>query len=123
MTATLVYCLVVGAPAKPEVSSEAFEKGILLSWPRPFTWEDYNITEYRTVCRDDTNIVYDTSINNAENNVLINQTIELAQDIPDCYRVECNVTASNALDESSPCATIILFPRGKFESTDVDHTP
>ena len=99
------------------------QKEIVLSWPRPFSWKDYNIIEYHTVCRDDKDMkTYDNYINNTENKAVIHQTVDVFHNVPDCYTVECNVTASNALDESPPCATVILFPRGKFESVDDDHT-
>ena len=88
---------------------------ILLSWPRPFTWKEYDITHYHTVCWDaNFSKTFDNYINNTENRALITQTVEVAEDVPDCYQLECSVTASNELDESVPSLTTISFPRGIY---------
>ena len=69
------------------------------------------------MCRDDKDMkTYNNYINNTDNKANISQVVDVYHDVPDCYTVECNVTASNALDESAPCTMVIPFPRGRFES-------
>ena len=86
---------------------------ILLSWPRPFTWEEYDITHYHTVCWDDNFLkTFDNYINNTENRAVIIQAVEVGRDVPDCYTLKCSVTASNELDESVPSLSAISFPCG-----------
>ena len=117
-------CILLGAPAEPEVSYEVLleQKEIHLSWPRPFTWEEYNITSYQTVCGD-TEYKKSYKINNTENRAVINQAVKLAQNIPGCYKLQCTVTASNALDESTPDVTDISIPLRKFYLiTNATHT-
>lgn len=90
------------------------KKEILLSWPRPFTWESYNITSYHIVCRDHKLYVYNHSIDNTENKDLISATVKLDEGVPDCYKLQCNVTASNALAKSTPAVANISIPSRKF---------
>ena len=83
-----------------------------MSWPRPFTWRDYPITGYLIECRDSQSELLHSHINGTEivNAPVVNQTVELPQDIPDCYSFQCSVTASNNLDESPSSITNISFP-------------
>ena len=52
----------------------------------------------------DTDVI---SINNTDNRAVICHTVELDQDITDCHTLQCNVTASNALNDSIPSTTDI----------------
>ena len=65
---------------------------------------------------------YDNYINNTENKAVIHHTVDVFHNVPDCYKVECNVTASNTLDDSEPFTTVIPFPHGMFEGVDDDYT-
>ena len=56
--------------------------------------------------------IYDNYTNNTENRAVIAQTVDVAEDVPDCYTLECSVTASNELGESVPSITVISFPHG-----------
>jgi hypothetical protein len=56
--------------------------------------------------------IYDNYTNNTENRAVITQAVDVAQDVPDCYTLECSVTASNELGESVPSITVISFPHG-----------
>ena len=58
--------------------------------------------------------IYENYIENTANKAVINQTVDVVHDVSDCYAVKCNVTASNALDESAPSVTVVSFPRGRF---------
>ena len=86
-------------------------KKILLYWPRPFTWEDYPITGYEIVCRDPTsmNPVYDITRNDTE--TVNRYSLTEIVDYPDCYTLQCNVTAQNALDKTQ---TSFSLPLSKF---------
>ena len=57
---------------------------------------------------------FDNYINNTENRAVITQTVEVVEDVLDCYQMECSVTASNELDESVPSLTVISFPCGTY---------
>ena len=83
-----------------------------MSWPRPFTWRDYPITGYLIKCRDSQSELLHSHINGTEivNAPVVNQTVELPQDIPDCYSFQCSVTAFNNLDESPSSITNISLP-------------
>lgn len=111
-----IKCLCSGGPAEPNVSYEVWleKKEIFLSWPRPFTWEDYSITSYHIACWDSQLKVYDSYINNNENRDLINKTVKLDESVPDCYKLQCNITASNALAEGKPAVVNISIPSRKF---------
>ena len=104
-----------GGPAEPEVEYEVLqdEKEILISWPRPFTWKDYLITGYHIVCRDKHHNINNT-INDTEIASIINHTVGLPTYLPDCYTLQCNVTASNALGRGQTSITYISFPMSKF---------
>ena len=99
-----------GGPAEPEVKYEVLqdEKEILFSWPHPFTWKDYPITGYQIVCRDTVSgkIIHDITKTDTEsvNRPVINETV----DFPACYTLQCNVTASNALDNSQAIISLSL---------------
>ena len=109
------YAFHAGGPAKPEVSYEvlAEQKEIVLLWPRPFTWEEYPITEYHIMCTD-TDVI---SINNTDNRAVIQHTVELDQDITDCHTLQCNVTACNVLDDSIPSVTDISIPLSELQTS------
>ena len=83
---------------------------ILLSWPRPFSWEEYPVTGYGIECRDTESekTIHSTTINDTETVNVVRQTVELPPDIPDCHTLQCSVTASNALDSSEPFIIDIL---------------
>ena len=60
----------------------------------------------------DTDVI---SINNTDNRaIIIQHTVELDQDTTDCHTLQCNVTASNALDDSVPSVTDISIPLGEL---------
>ena len=103
-----------GGPAEPEVEYEVLqdEKEILFLWPHPFTWKDYPITEYHIVCRDKHRYIINT-INDTEIASVINHTVDLPPYLPDCYTLQCNVTASNALGSGQTSITNISFPTSK----------
>ena len=103
-----------GGPAEPEVKYEVLqnEKEILFSWPRPFTWKDYSITGYHIVCRDKHRNINNT-INDTEIASVVNHTVDLPPYLPDCYTLQCNVTASNALGSGQTSITNISFPISK----------
>ena len=90
---------------------------IVFSWQRPFTWEEYPITGYEIKCRDkhpiSNYIINDTD---TANRSFVNHTVKLPDYIPDCYSLQCNVTASNDLDSSKTSTTNIYFPKSKFSS-------
>ena len=89
---------------------------IMFSWPHPFTWKDYPITGYQIVCREmeSEKIIHDMTINDTEEPV-VNHTVTLPPDIPDCYALQCNVTAFNFLDGSVPSISNFLFPYCKCQ--------
>ena len=103
----------------PEVGYEVDrdEKEIVLSWPHPFTWEDYPITGYDIVCRETESekIVDDVTLSDTIilNEPAVSHTVDLPPHIPDCYTLQCTVTASNALDQSNVSITDIYFPKSK----------
>jgi hypothetical protein len=111
------YLTIQGGPGEPEVGYEVDrdEKEIVLSWPHPFTWEDYPITGYDIVCSEteSENIVDNVTLNDTDilNEPVVNHTVDLPPYIPDCYTLQCNVTASNALDQSNISITDIYFPK------------
>lgn len=90
------------------------KKEIVLSWPRPFTWEDYSITSYHIVCWVNESGVHDSYINNTENRDFVTKTVKLNEIVPDCSKLQCWITASNALAEGTPAVVNISIPRRKF---------
>ncbi|CAI8032620.1 hypothetical protein GBAR_LOCUS18433 [Geodia barretti] len=113
------YLTIQGGPGEPEVGYEVDrdEKEIVLSWPHPFTWEDYPLTGYDIVCRgtESEKIVHDMTLNDTDilNEPVVSHTVDLPPHIPDCYTLQCTVTASNALDQSNISITDIYFPKSK----------
>ena len=65
-----------------------------------------------SIYRDSQSELFRSHINGTEivNAPVVNQTVELPQDIPDCYSFQCSVTASNNLDESPSSIINISFP-------------
>ena len=114
------HCPVPGGPEEPEVGYEVDrdEKEIVLSWPHPFTWEDYPITGYDIVCRETESekIIHDMTLNDTDilNEPVVSHTVDLPPCVPDCYTLQCTVTASNALDQSNISITDIFFPKSKL---------
>ncbi|CAI8025638.1 hypothetical protein GBAR_LOCUS14784 [Geodia barretti] len=92
-----------GGPGEPEVGYEVNRDGkeIVLSWPHPFTWEDYPITGYDIVCRETESekIIHDMTLNDTDilNEPVVNHTVDLPPCVPDCYTLQCTVTAFNSL--------------------------
>ena len=78
------------------------EKAFVLSWPHPFTWEDYPITGYDIVCRETESeeIIHDMTLNDTDilNEPVVSHTVDLPPCVPDCYTLQCTVTAFNSLD-------------------------
>ena len=101
-----------GGPAEPEVDYEVLrkQKEILLSWPRPFTWEDYGITKYHIGCMDSSTKFHDTFLDNIDNRATVNHTVKLPQNTQECNTLQCNVTAFNLLNGSTPSVTDISIP-------------
>ena len=122
------HCPVPGGPEEPEVGYEVDrdEKEIVLSWPHPFTWEDYPITGYDIVCRETESekIIHDMTLNDTDilNEPVVSHTVDLPPHIPDCYTLQCTVTASNALDQSNISITDIFFPKSKLLFCSVNAT-
>ena len=90
---------------------------IVLSWPHPFTWEDYPITGYDIVCRETESekIIHDMTLNDTDilNEPVVSHTVDLPPCVPDCYTLQCTVTAFNSLD-GSPFILNFSFPLCKW---------
>ena len=102
------------------------EKEIVLSWPHPFTWEDYPITGYDIVCRETESekIIHDMTLNDTDilNEPVVNHTVDLPPCVSDCYTLQCTVTASNAIGQSNISVTNIFFPKSKLLFCSVNAT-
>ena len=93
----------------PEVTLKLHQKTFSLSWPRPFTWEEYDITSYHAQCRNtETASVQSETI--TDNSTFLSVNLSLP-DVEDCTTVQCNVTATNVLAASAPAVTSILIPK------------
>ena len=121
----------LGGPAAPEVSYEITDYGdpkkIVLSWPHPFTWEDYDLTEYHIMCNDSmSSIRYDEVINDTSslnvNELGSNSSISNIS-IPQCEYL-CHILMHTSLNvllslkpscladtESMCCQQCILYRR------------
>ena len=88
-------------------------KEVLLTWPRPFTWEEYPITGYHIVCWD-TEPRYEKEINDNATLMAYNVSHTLDLDIPRCGQLPCNVTASNTLASSNVSTSTISIPRCEY---------
>ena len=100
----------LGGPAAPEVSYEITDYGdpkeIVLSWPRPFTWEDYDLTEYHIMCNDSmSSIRYDEVINDTSS---LNVNTTFTVDISSCQQLQCIVTAYNELGSNASISNISI---------------
>ena len=92
----------------PEVTLKRHQKTFSLSWPRPFTWEEYDITSYHAQCRNTvTASVQSETITDNSTSLSVNLSLP---DVEDCTTVLCYVTASNVLATSAPAVTSIFIP-------------
>ena len=92
----------------PEVTLKRHQKTFSLSWPRPFTWEEYDITSYHAQCRNtETASVQSETITDNSTSLSVNLSLP---DVKDCTTVQCYVTASNVLATSAPAVTSIFIP-------------
>ena len=121
-----MFVLYSGGPAEPEVEYEVSQdqREILLSWSRPFTWSDYPITGYLIECRDSEKTVHSSVVNDTEtvSGAVVNKTVELPSHTPDCYSLNCSVTAYNDLDGSLPSNISIHIPLRKLSPTVTPYT-
>ena len=93
----------------PEVTFKLHQKAFYLSWLRPFTWEEYDITAYHAQCRNNKTAVAQSETI-TDNSTSLAVTLSLL-DVTECTTVQCNVTASNVLATSAPAVTSIFIPR------------